>query len=253
MPLTEIATNGTASVSTGSVILQTGTNGAFVRAFEIGSTINFPRIGYSLDGAEFKLKDSVGDFDIVNLTLEEQHWWLTPRLQVELEVGWGELKRFEAIASGNIDSASVWSADFLLAGLAVEKTIFDLPTALEPKMWMLLGVIGPVPVYASLGLDVKLKARAEVHATLNFRAGLRQSMDATFGLTYQRPDVQSVNNFKFPRPEVIPFTANINAEASLKLSLEPALKFLVYGLAGVSAEITPSGGLVFASFRDYNG
>jgi formylglycine-generating enzyme len=245
VPLTEIATNGAATVSANSVILQTGTNGAFAKAFEIGSTIAFPRIGYSLDGAEFKLKDSVGDFDIVNLTLEEQHWWLTPRLQVALEVNWGELKRFEAIASGNVDAAAVWNADFLLAGVALDKTIFELPEALQPKTWMFLGAIGPVPVYASLGLDVKLKARAEAHATLNFRAGLRQSMDAAFGVTYNQPNVQWVNTVVFPPPEVIPFNANINAEGSLTVSLEPALEFLVYGLAGVSAGITPSADLVF--------
>jgi formylglycine-generating enzyme len=244
VPLTEIATNGAASVSSSSVVLQTGTNGAFVKAFEIGGTITFPRIGYSLDGAEFKLKDA-GDFDLVKLTLEEQHWWLTPRLQVALEVNWGQLKRLEAIASGNVDAAAVWDVDFLFAGLALEKTIFDLPEPLEPKTWMFLGAIGPVPVYASLGLDVKLKGRAEVHSTLNFRAGSRQAMDAAFGLTYNQPDVQWVNTFNFPPPEVIPFTASINAEGSLKLSLEPALEFLVYGLAGVSAGVTPSGRIVF--------
>ncbi len=245
VPLTEIATNGAASVSANSVILQTGTNGAFVRAFSIGGTITFPRIGYSLNGAQFKLKDSVGDFDIVNLTLEEQYWWLTPRVQVGLEVNGGELKQFEAIASGKVDAAAVWNVDFLLAGVALEKTIFDLPEPLEPKTWIFLGAIGPVPVYASLGLDVKLKARAEARATVNFRAGFRQSMDAAFGLTYLKPNVQWVNTFNFPPPEVVPFTANINGEGSLKLSLEPALEFLVYGLAGVSAGITPSGRIVF--------
>jgi formylglycine-generating enzyme required for sulfatase activity len=245
VPLTEIVTNGTATISANSVILQTGTNGAFAKAFEISSTITFPRIGYSLDGAEFTLKDSVGGFDIVDLTLEEQHWWLTPRLQVALEVNWGTVKRFEAIASGNVDAAAVWNVDFLLAGVALEKTIFELPEALQPKTWMFLGAIGPVPVYASLGFDVALKARAEAHATVNFRAGLRQTMDATFGVTYNQPNVQWVNTFVFPPPEVIPFTANINAEGSLTVSLEPALEFLVYGLAGVSAGITPSADIVF--------
>ena len=245
VPLTEIATNGATSVSANSVILQTGTNGAFAKAFEIGSTITFPRIGYSLDGAEFKLTDSVGGFDIVDLTLEEQHWWFTPQLQVSLEVDWGTVKRFEAIASGNVDAAAVWDVDFLLAGVAVETTLFELPEALQPKTWMFLGAIGPVPVYASLGLDVALKARAEAHATVNFRAGLRQSMDAAFGVTYNQPNVQWVNTFNFPPPEVIPFTANINAQGSLTVSLEPALEFLVYGLAGVSAGITPSADIVF--------
>ncbi len=242
VPLTEVVTNGAAALSASSVILQTGTNGAFVKAFSIDGTVAFPRIGYSLDGTELKLKDSVGDFDIVKLTLEEQHWWLTPRLQAALEVNWGELKRFEAIASGNVDAAAVWKVDVLLAGVALEKTLLDVP---GPETWVLLGTIGPVPIYASLGLDVKVKARAEAHATLSFRAGMHQSMDAAFGLTYNKPDLQWVHTFEFPQPDIEPFTANINAEGSLKLSLEPALEFLVYGLAGISAGITPSGSIVF--------
>lgn len=244
VPLTEIATNGAVSITGNSMVLQTGTNGNFAKAFEIGGTVTFPRIGYSLDGTEFKLKNA-GDFDIVNLTLEEEHWWLTPRLQVGLEVHWGELKRFEAIASGHIDSASVWDVDFLLAGVALETTFFDLPEPLEPKSWMFLGSIGPVPVYASLGLDVKVKGRAEVNATVNFHAGKRETADASFGVTYNKPDVQWVHTFNFPPPEVIPFTANINAEGSVRVSFEPALEFLVYGLAGISAGITPSAAVVF--------
>jgi formylglycine-generating enzyme required for sulfatase activity len=245
VPLTEIVSNGTACLSGDSVILQTSTNGSFTKALTVGGTVTFPRIGYSLDGTEFKLQDSVGGFDIVDPTLEEQHWWLTPQLQVSLELDWGAVKRFQAIASGNVDAASVWNANFLLAGAAWQTTLFDLPEALQPKTWIFLGFIGVVPVYASLGLDVDLKAQAEVLANLSFRAGRRQTMDAAFGVTYDQGSVQWVNTFNFPPPEVIPFTANINAEGSLSVSLEPSVEFLVYGLAGVSAGITPSGGIVF--------
>lgn len=250
VPLTEIVTGGSATVSANSVILKTGTNGNFVKTLAVDSTITFPRIGYSMDGTEFTLKDSVGGFDIVNLTLEELHWWLTPRVEAALELSGGKVKRFKGIASGNLDCASVLSVDMLLAGLAVEKTIFKLPESLQPKTWMLLGFIGPVPLYASLGLGVDLKARAETHATLNFRAGLRQTADAAFGLTYNDPNVQWVHSIEVPSPEVVPFTASINAEGSINLSLEPALEFLVYGLAGVSAGITPSAGVVFETGTD---
>jgi sulfatase modifying factor 1 len=246
VPLTEIATNAAVTISSDSRLLEIGTNGAFSQMLALNGTIPFPRIGYSLDGTEFKLK-TLGQptLDLVNLTLEEEHWWLTPNLQVGLEIKWGELKRFEAIATGKIESASVWDADFLLAGVAAEATLFDLPEALEPKKWILLGYAGPVPVFASLGFDVKLKGRAEVNSTLNFRAGKRGTADAAFGLTYNKPDVRWVNTFNFPPPEVIPFTASINAQGSVKVSLEPAVEFLVYGLAGVSAGITPSAGVVF--------
>ncbi len=213
----EITTNASVTISGNSRLLETGTNGMFVQMLSISGTIPFPRIGYSLDGANFKLKNA-SSFDLVNLTLEEEHWWLTPSLQVSMEINSGGLQRFEAIARGNIESASVWNVDFLLAGVAAEATIFDVATA---KKWMLLGYAGPVPVFASLGFDVKLKGRAEVNSTLSFRAGKRETADAAFGLTYTKPNVQWVNTFNFPPPEVIPFTASINAQGSLKLSLEP--------------------------------
>jgi formylglycine-generating enzyme required for sulfatase activity len=246
VPLTELVTNAAVAISGDSRLIETGTNGLFVEMLSIGGTIPFPRIGYSLDGAEFNLKNANG-FNVARLTLEEEHWWLTPSLQVGMEINWGSLKRFEAIARGNIQSASIWNVDFLLAGVAYEKTLFELSRAQKLRLtkWILLGYAGPVPVFASLGLDVKLKGRAEVTSALSFRVGKRETADAAFGLTYTKPDVQWVNTFIFPPPQVVPFTAKINAEGSVKVSLEPAVEFLVFGLAGLSAGITPSAGVVF--------
>ena len=246
VPLTEISTNASVTITGDSRLLTTGTNGAFVQMLSISGTIPFPRIGYSLDGASFTLKNTSG-FNVVSLALEEEHWWLTPKLQVSMEIYSGSLQRFEAIAKGNIESASIWNANFLLAGIAYTNTLFELSEAqkLKLKKWMLLGYVGPVPVFASLGFDLQLKGRAEVNTTLSFRAGKRETSDAAFGLTYTKPNVQWVNTFNFPPPEVIPFTGSINSAGSLKVSLEPAVEFLVYGLAGVSAGITPSGGVVF--------
>ncbi len=247
VPLSELATNASVTISGDSRLIETGTNGAFVQMLSIDRTIQFPRIGYSLDGAAFSLKDTSG-FTVASLTLEEEHWWLTPSLQVGMEIHWGELKRFEAIARGNIQSASIWNVDFLLAGVTYETTLFELSEAqkLKLKKWMLLGYAGPVPVFASLGFNVSLKGRAEVNSTVSFRAGKRETTDAAFGVTYQKPAApQWVQSFIFTPPVVEPFTANINAEGSVKVSLEPAVEFLVYGLAGVSAGITPSAGVVF--------
>jgi formylglycine-generating enzyme required for sulfatase activity len=259
VPITEIATNGSASISSDSMILQMGTNGAFTKAFSVSGTVTFPRIGYSLDGADFKLRQngfestidgvtlSVGDPpDLLHVTAEQLHWWLTPQLQASIEINWGSLQRFQAIASGNVDQASIFDADVLLAGADVKQTIFELPPGAKPEMWVFLGSIGPVPVFASLSLNLKVEAEEEAQATLSFRSGESQSVDASFGVTYNSPnDVEWVHSFNFPPPTVVPFTANINTEGSVKLSLEPDVEFLVYGLAGVSAGITPSASVVF--------
>ena len=259
VPLTEIVTNGSASFSSDSMILQMGTNGAFTKAFSISGTVTFPRIGYSLDGADFKLRQngfestingvtlSVGDPpDLLHVTAEQLHWWLTPQLQASLEINWGHLQRFQAIASGTVDQASIFDADVLLAGADVKQTIFQLPPGAQPEMWVFLVSILGAPVYAKLVFDFKLEAEEEAQATLSFRSGESQSVDASFGVTYNSPnDVEWVHSFNFPPPTVVPFTANINAEGSVKLSLEPEVDFLVYGVAGVSAGITPSASVVF--------
>ncbi len=249
VPLEEMIEEGSVALSGDSVILETTATGLIARAFQVDGSVTFPRVGWSLDGTKFTLKASDTDFDLVRFTAEELHWWLTPRLQAGLEIKAWRLKRFEAIASGKINLASVAQVDFLLDGIAHERTLFDLPEAAEPKHHLLLGFIGipplAVPVYASLGFDVKLKARAEAKANLNFRWGMRQEVDSAFGVAYTAPDVRWVREFRFAGPEVVPFVAGINVEGSFKLSLEPTLEFLVYGLAGVSVGISPSAGVVF--------
>jgi formylglycine-generating enzyme required for sulfatase activity len=259
VPLTEIATNGSVSVSSDSMILQMGTNGVFAKTLSVSGTVTFPSIGYSLDGAEFALRQdgfastidgvtlSVGSApDLVHVTAEQLHWWLTPQLQASLDINWGSLQRFQAIASGTVAQAAIFDADVLLAGADVTQTIFELPPGAKPQVWVYLGSIGLVPVFASLGLDLKVKAEEAAQATLSFRSGESQTVDASFGVTYNSPnDVEWVHSFNFPPPTVVPFTASINAVASVKLSLEPEVDFLVYGLAGVSAGITPSASVVF--------
>jgi len=253
VPLTEIATNGSASVSSDSMILQMDTNGVFNKAFSISGTVTFPRIGYSLDGAEFKLRQngyettfngstlSLGDPpDLLHVTAQQLHWWLTPSLKASVDVNWGKLTHFEAIASGTVDQAAIFDADVLLAGVYASQSL-GLPDGAKPALWVFLGSIGPVPVFASLGFDMKLVVEEQAQANLSFHAGESQSVSASFGVTYNRPsDVAWVHDFNFPSPTIDPFKVNLTAAGSIKISLKPAVEFLVYGLAGVSAGITPS-------------
>jgi formylglycine-generating enzyme required for sulfatase activity len=258
VPLTEIATNGSASITSDSMILQADANGVFTKAFSVGGTVTFPRIGYSLDGAEFKLRQngfestingstvSMGDPpDLLHVTADQLHWWLTPSLKSSVDISWGKLKHFEAIASGTVDSASIWDADVLLAGVYANQTI-GLTELAKPKIWLFLGSIGPVPVFASLDLNLKLELEEQAQANLSFRSGISQTADASFGVTYNSPGgVDWVHTFYPAPPTIVPFTANLTAEGSVKLSLEPDVEFLVYGLAGLSASITPSASVVF--------
>lgn len=264
VPLEEMVQEGSTSVSGTSVVLEGNSEGRFTRAYSVGGTITFPRIGFSLDGAEFKLRRNgfestvggvgfeVGDKpDLVRMKAEQLHWWLTPRLQCGLEITAAGVQRLDAVAQGNVAAASVLDVDVLLVGAALnELVLFDLPETLEPKVWMLIGVVGvppfAIPVFGSLGFDLQLTATFEARADLECRLGFAQDFDAAFGVSYVKgQDVRWVKEFKFGAPAVEPFTPQITGEMSLKASLKPALEFLVYGAAGVSAEIRPSSRIVF--------
>ena len=244
--LERLVQNGSLAISGNSEVLEVGSNGAIAKAIVIDGMVEFPRVGFSLDGTEFKLKNNDG-FDLIKLTAKELHCWLTPRLSTALEISSGKLERFDAIASGNISSAMILELDVLMRGARREYTLYDLPEQLEPRYWMYLGNIGPIPVFASLSFDMQISVTPEAKAFLHFKYGLRQELDAAFGLRYQASKVEWIKAFKIAPTEIEPFTASIDGELSLELSVEPKLKFLIYGLAGVTAGITPSWKIVFAA------
>jgi formylglycine-generating enzyme required for sulfatase activity len=239
VPMEEMVTNGTAAVTGDSYILEMGTNGMFARAFAIGGSVTFPQLGISFDGMELHWKEQTTGLDIVRFTAEELHWWITPRISAELEISGKKLKRFEAVASGTATAAAIGEIDFLLAGIAYETTLLDLPSTSDPKMWVAIGAIGPIPVFASLGLNSKLTGRAEAVATVNLRAGYRQNAEAEFGIRYAAPDVTWVRKIHFSDPQIVAPSAGINVEGSVELALEPRVEFLVYGLAGIGTWLTP--------------
>ena len=249
--LESLVQQGSLSVSSDSMVLNVGANGAITKAAIIGGSVTLNRIGYSLDGTEFKLKNA-DDLELIKLTAEELHWWFTPKINTSLDIAWNKLNRFEAVASGNINSAMMFNLDVLMLGLRQEYILYELPPALEPRSWMYLGNIGPVPVFASLSCNAQIKATPEVKALLHCEYGFRQDFDLAFGVHYENSQVNWIKTFNSAPAEVLPFTADINGELSLELSFEPQLEFLVYGLAGVSAGITPSAVIAFTASTSPN-
>jgi formylglycine-generating enzyme required for sulfatase activity len=241
VPLTEIATNGSASISSDSMVFQTDTNGAFMpayaKALSVDGTINFPRIGCSFDGLNYSLETDPGALQIVSFTADEMHFWFYPSLRCSMETHWGALQKFEAIASGKVEAACVCDADFLLAGIAYEK---KLATIHVPGPTIFLGFIGVVPVFVEVGGDFDLKGEAQAYATMQFHGGFRQTIDASVGLQYSAPDLNWVRDFQPSDPEIIPPSAAITANGMLKLTLDPNVDFLVDGLAGVAVGISPN-------------
>jgi formylglycine-generating enzyme required for sulfatase activity len=242
VPLTEIATNGSASISSDSMFFQTDTNGAFKPAYaktlSVSGTINFQPIGCSFDGAEFSLQTDTGGLPLVSLTADEMHFWLYPSLRCSMETSWGNLQKLEVIASGKVEAACVFDAQFLLAGIAAEK---KLATIHVTGGTVFLGFIGPVPVFIEVGGDFDLKAQAQAYATMKFKGGFRQTMDASVGLQYSAPDTLNwVRDFQLAPTEIITPSADITANGVFQLSLEPKVDALVDALGGIAIGISPN-------------
>ncbi len=245
--LESLVQQGALSVSPDSAVLNVGPDGSITKAFYLGATVAFPRQGFSLDGAEASLKGA-DDLEIAKLAAEELHWWFTPKLSAAMELALGKLSRFEAVASGNLDSAMVFSLDVRLLGVSREWLLFEsLLKALNRETWIYIGNIGPVPVFAKLSFGIQLKARAEAKALLHFTGGLRQRGDLAAGFSFGGSQVDFIHTARFAPTDWAPFKADIQGELSFELSLEPALEFLVYGLAGVTVGITPSGKAVITA------
>jgi formylglycine-generating enzyme required for sulfatase activity len=105
-----------------------------------------------------------------------------------------------------------------------------------------------VPVYAKIVFDLEVVAEAEAQVDLNFRAGIRKSASAKFGINYvrsRRPVIYWTRNLTLDPTDIVEPSVALNGEMSLTLTLEPSVSFLVYGLAGAKASIAPSGGIVF--------
>ena len=253
--LTDFATTGSAAVSENSVIYELNGDGTLTKA--VAGTRNFPRIGYDLSGSKFKLSADGYEATVAGLTsssgsmpawLEvtatEYSWWFTPRIRAGLELDWSGLKFFEAVASGQVSTSSVFDGSVTLVGISVERTIYDLPEAKEPRSVIYLGNIGLVPVFATLGFDFSLKSKAEAKALLDFGITYRQEVGTSFGLSYHRgAPIDWVQSFQAAAPDLGGKLA-LTGEFSFELKLDPRLEFLVYGLAGMKAAFEPSAGIV---------
>jgi formylglycine-generating enzyme required for sulfatase activity len=278
--LEELVTDGSLSISDDSVILETGFDGTIVRTLSLDVTLELPEVGFSLDGSKYTIapggyeafldqgdaqltvcdtgyeyvmsdevidswgtlkEDGWADALGAEFSTEEFHFWLSPKLETSLEISWGTLKRFSAIAIGDVDAAMVCSLS-TWATFEKEATIFDLPEKAEPSHWLYLGNIGAVPVYAEIRVDMTVDTDFLAHADMSLHYGVRQHMSAEFGVEYDEGTVDWVRTFIIDDPEIVPFSAEVNGELGAGLTLKPRVEVLVYGLAGVSTGPSIRGG-----------
>jgi hypothetical protein len=101
VPLAEIIQQGSASLSSDSMIYNFNQNGAFLPAFSFDQTLTLPTLGTDLSG------DTIYDQGGVTLKLKEGYWLLTPSLQIAFETSGLSLQRFEAEFQGDMTTALV--------------------------------------------------------------------------------------------------------------------------------------------------
>jgi len=252
--LTNFVSQGAISVSEGSTILNVDRRGAVANAISIGASLTFPRIGMDLSGTEFALREDGFEVTVKGVTYEqgsdpnwlevsvpEYSWWLTPRIQAALEIDGEGMKSFQAIAQGDVSIAEVVDGQVVLIGISAEQTLFDLT---GPTTVVYMGQIGLVPVFATLGLKVGLKAQGQAQAQIEFGATYRQDHSASFGLVYERSTgLECVNRFQSTAPD-LRGEAALTGELSFHLALDPRVEFLIYAAAGIKVTIEPSAGIV---------
>jgi len=254
--LTDIVEEGTASITEDSMVLEVSTNGTIVAARAVEKawdfTVPLPRIGYSLDGKTFTYPNT-GSSEL-EITTEECHFWLDPSLEVGLDIKWGNVERFVAIAHGDIETALICDVTAHAGASFDRKTLYDLPRALQPRTLVTLGAIGVppvvVPVVAEIGLDLTLDADLNATTTMNFRYGFSKEIKTEFGVVYKDDNFGWRKTFTPEPTETEPFTYAVDGELGLGLTLRPVLYVVVLdvignGCAGIETGPAVRGGIRF--------
>jgi formylglycine-generating enzyme required for sulfatase activity len=257
--LTDFVTRGSATFTDNSVVYDLDENGTLVRALSLDGAITFPPMGCDLSGTSLKLREdgyeftlaggptlSVGDeLPWLHASLDRFRFWFTPQIRTGLEIDAAGLKSFQAVASGRASFDFHAHVAATLVAASVERTLYNLPEAREPKRVVFLGAIGIgpviVPVFAILGFDFSIKSKAETAVTLDFSAGYRQEFNADFGLAYERArGLDWVRSARRTDPEVSQPSLVLAGDFGWTISLEPRIEFLVYGAAGLETGLDPS-------------
>jgi sulfatase modifying factor 1 len=232
VPLAEIVTDGSASISAESVIYDVGTNNAIIRAISFDQTLNLPTLGVDKSGT------TVYDQNGVTLKLNEAKWLFSPSLTLSFETRYLSLQRFAAGFRGGLQTALTPELTFTALELNGNRS-FDL---FSKSHLIYLGQAGPVPVWLHLEFKLGAEVGYNLSATATLSAGVRQDVDLTFNVDYVKDRSPKVawqpSVTRYP-VQIVPFTYQINGTASAYATLTPQIDLRVESLAGVQANVDP--------------
>ena len=231
IPLAEIIQQGSASLSSDSMIYSFNQKGAILPAFSFDQTLALPTLGTDLSG------ETIYDQGGVTLKLKEGYWLLTPSLRIALETRDFSPQRFEAEFQGGITTALVPELTF--TGAFKNSVSVDL---FSQNYEIFLGSVGVVPIWVDLGFDLQGQLGYNLSASATMSSGATQDMNMTFGVQYDKnasPSVSPVSTVNLSQPSIVPFTYSINGSASAYVALVPEISARVESLAGVEANVNP--------------
>src|ERR1051325_4279926 len=232
VPLPEILQTGSASLSSQSVIYDVDSNNVIIRATSFAGTLQLPVLGADKSGTTVYSQNGV------TLSLEEAKWLFTPTLSFAFETTWLSLQRFDARFHGALQTALVPELTFTGLDLSGNRT-FDL---VVPKRQIIF-IETPVPVWLELKFSLGAEIGYNLSATASMSAGVRQDVDLTFDVDYAKNRSPNLawNPSVTPYPlQIVPLTYQINGSASAYATIRPQIDVLVYGLAGVYANVDPT-------------
>lgn len=230
---------GTASVGPDSQVFNVLPNGNFQPAGSISAEVVFPSLGVSniLAGAGVAIKNS-SQTTIASLSATEFGFTFTPSLEASVETRFGSLQSLELSLKGRMDYAAIFNLTVRTPSVSLEKEIYNLPTAQEPHKVLYLGQLGVIPVFADLRFDLTIDVSLNAAAVLQTDFGMRRSFEQELKLEYVKgsdPDFKMGQTSHGTEP--VPFDLQLSGDLDATVTVTPAVKFLIYGVAGIEANV----------------
>ena len=223
IPLTDILEAG----SIGSVDLTAADPGA---SSKVVVNLNLLHAEFGEDLSETVLLDDSG----LKLWLPECDWSFVADVDVAADIGWGELRSFDASAAGVLTIHVKPEALFHGAVSGDD----EIPLV-QPVTKVFGGMAGPVPVWVEVILE--LNAGYEYSATVDGNAHTVVDMEKELTFYVKLRENEWTSGVDNP-PIVLeaePITWQIEGDAYAKVYIQPKLTILAFSLAGLWADIKP--------------
>lgn len=228
--LADLLLDASFALDDSAAVLEFDEQGNLMRTLSFNAALPMPTIGG--DFSDQTLFSS----GPLSVSLEEGLVAFYPTLKASLDIGWGNVRRFDAQASGRFEMAIV---PRILVNSIYSKS-------LSKKLWQgshwIWVVVHVVPVGIEFKASLYAKANLGFDASADLMAGFRQDAEMGVSGSYTRgaiPAIRWKRWFDLPPAETVPFTYVLNGQGRASLSFVPQMDVRVYGAAGVYVNADP--------------